>query len=223
MFVLVMMVKAEEVVNHLDVVLLNRGRSSKLSRMNNLSRARELGEYAKQSGSRSRRTDQNGVRVLAAASFRGSARTILVVRVEALVLCLDLICLLLVVKANLGSLRVPASAKNLSCTRVSNRPEGWQMLLTNLIVGDVRTLVLDDLVTLLAVKDVGVGRSWNMDTVGRELRTLDENGLGSALNIQEHSTITKKITRNSKMEATLLAVTSVDNRLSELNPGEEHE
>ena len=209
-------------MNHLDNVLLS---SRKLSRSNNLSGSRELREISELSRSRSRSlsTDQDSVRVLATAALRWSARAVLVIRVKALVLLLDLVCLLLVVEANLASLHVPASAKDLGWTKVSGSLEAWHLLLTNFIVGDIRTLVLDDLVTLLTVKDVGIWGSWDMDAVDRKLRTLQENRLVGTLGIQEHSTIAQKVARDSEIIAALLVVTGVENRLPEFYPGEENE
>lgn len=214
--------KVEEIIGHSDVVLLSSDSSSKnLGRIDNLRRDSELRLVSRLGGGNlSARHVRNSVRNRAAASLSRLARAVLVIRVQALVLLLNVVCHLLVVGANVRMLHVPASSKNLSCRRVSVRPEEWHMVLTNLVVGDTRALSLDDLVTLLAVEDVSVGRSWDTRAGSLGLRALEEKRINSAVSIQEHSAIGNQVASNSKIPATLLDVMSVENGLSELNPDE---
>lgn len=91
-------------------------------------------------------------------------------------------------------------------------------LLTDLVVGQSRALLLDLLVTLLAVDDVGVGRSWNLGTLGSMVRTLHVDGLRSAWNNDEHSAILHDIAGSSEVVALVLVVTGVENRLAKFGP-----
>lgn len=195
--------KVEEIIGHSDVVLLSSDSSSKnLGRIDNLRRGSELRLVSRLSGGNlSARHMRNSVRNRAAASLSRLARAVLVIRVQALVLLLDVVCHLLVVGANVRMLHVPASSKNLG----------------NLVVGDTRALSLNDLVTLLAVEDVSVGRSWDTRAWSLGLRALEEKRIDSATSIQEHSAIGNQVASNSKIPATLLDVMSVENGLSELN------
>jgi hypothetical protein len=91
-------------------------------------------------------------------------------------------------------------------------------LLTDLVVGQSRALLLDLLVTLLAVDDVSVGRSWNLGALGSRVRTLHVDGLRSAWNNDEHSAILHDVTRSSEIVALVLVVASVKNRLAKFDP-----